>query len=118
MSKSSAQPLDRQRQRILRAAAMTSTVLAAAPPAFAAAPGFARAANVVWFSPTVDQRVVDQAFDNMTALGIDHVSLDVWWFQNNISSTTIAPDFTRYSSTDDTIRQVIDAAARGAGSVA
>ena len=45
---------------------------------------------------------------------MDSVALNVWWFQNNISSTTIAPDFTKYSSTDATLQQVIDAAhARG-----
>jgi autotransporter-associated beta strand protein len=76
----------------------------------AAAPGFQNAVNLVWFSPTVDQRALDATLDNLKAVGVDHVALNVWWFQNNINSTQVAPDFSRYSSTDDTIRQVIDAA--------
>jgi autotransporter-associated beta strand protein len=93
-----------------RWAAANCVIAAASPVARAAAPDFEHAANLVWFSPTVDQRVLDQTLDNMVGLGIDHVALNVWWFQNNINSTQVGPDFGRYSSTDDTIRQVIDAA--------
>jgi autotransporter-associated beta strand protein len=101
-----------RRVAIASAAAATCALIGPAP--VAAAVTFQHAANLVWFSPTVDQRVIDDQLDNMQALGINTVALNVWWFQNNISSTTIAPDFSRYSSTDDTLRQVIDAAhARG-----
>jgi autotransporter-associated beta strand protein len=73
-----------------------------------------RGLDLALFSPTLDQRRLDFTLDNAVAMGVDHISVNSWWFQNNINSTTIAPDFTRYSATDDTIRQVIDAAhARG-----
>src|SRR5438552_12658268 len=85
-------------------------VLAATTQARATAPGFHKAVDLVWFSPTVDSRALDMTMDNLAAMGVNYVGLNVWWFQNNISSTSIAPDFTRYSSTDATINQVIDAA--------
>src|SRR5437773_3626506 len=102
----------RARRTLARAAFASLGAVPAA--AFATAPNFHRAVDLVWFSQNVDQRALDMTMDNLGAMGVDHVGLNVWWFQNNISSTTIAPNFNLYSSSDTTINQVIDAAhARG-----
>ena len=66
--------------------------------------------DLTLFAPTVDQRVLNESLDNMSAIGVNHLSLNVWWFQSNINSTTIAPNYSSYSTTDDTLRQIIDAA--------
>jgi len=57
----------------------------------AATPDWHRAVDLVWFSPTVDQRALDMSLDNLAAMGVDHVAANVWWFQDNINSTTVAP---------------------------
>ena len=75
---------------------------------------YQKGADIVLFSTTVDQRLIDQQLDQMAAMGVDHVAINHWWFQSNINSTTVAQDFTKYCASDDTIRQVIDSAhARG-----
>src|SRR5438477_9380079 len=65
--------------------------------------------NLTYFGANVDPRVLDESLDNMTAMGVNHVSLDVWWFQQNINSTTVAPNTSLYTQTDASVRQVIDA---------
>ena len=99
---------------IVAAAAGAAGGVMCSPTARAAAPDFRRAVNLVWFSPDVEPRVLDQQLDNLAAVGVTHVAANVWWFQENIHSTQVAPNYNLYSSTDQTLRQVIDAAhARG-----
>ena len=70
--------------------------------------------DLALFSKDVDPHRLNFFLDNAAAMGVDHLSINSWWFQDNISSTQIAPNFSKYSASDDTIRQVIDAAhARG-----
>ncbi|MBC8106533.1 MAG: hypothetical protein H7Z14_08085, partial [Anaerolineae bacterium] len=70
--------------------------------------------DLALFSQTVDPSRLNFFLDNAAAMGVDHLSINHWWFQDNINSTQIAPNFSKYSASDDTIRQVIDAAhARG-----
>src|SRR4051812_48289336 len=102
---------DRSKWFLQSACAATLTALGVFP---AASGAQLRGLDLALFSPTVDQRRLDFTLDNAAAMGVDHVSINNWWFQDNINSTSIAPAFNRYSATDDTIRQVIDAAhARG-----
>src|SRR3954449_13607030 len=84
-----------------------AALLSVAPVAIAAPE---HGVNITIFGSGVDPRVLNESLDNMTAMGVDHVSLDVWWFQNNINSTQIAPNNNLYSLTDNSVRQVIDAA--------
>jgi autotransporter-associated beta strand protein len=54
------------------------------------------------------------SLDKFKADGGTHVCVNVWWFQDNINSTVIAPDYSRYSAHDDTVRAALDAVqARG-----
>ncbi|MBM4033803.1 MAG: hypothetical protein FJ291_18755 [Planctomycetes bacterium] len=46
--------------------------------------------------------------DNLLALGANWVEANVFWFQDDISSSVIAPDFTRWSASDASVRTVID----------
>ncbi|HWP40642.1 MAG TPA: hypothetical protein VNL70_06920, partial [Tepidisphaeraceae bacterium] len=101
--------MKRNRRLAVLAAGLTAGVLGA-PWCLGAAPDFRRAVNLVWFSATVEQRVLEQQLENLVAMGVDSVALNVWWFQDSINSTQVAPNFNRYSSTDATLRQVIDAA--------
>src|SRR5262245_4000796 len=50
----------------------------------------------------------DQSLLRMSVLGTDTVALNFWWFQDTVSSTTMAEDFTRYSSTVASIEHAID----------
>ena len=102
------------RFRIQRAACASAAMLTMALAPSRLHAQMQRGLDLALFSPTIDQRRLDFTLDNAVSMGVDHISINNWWFQNNINSTSIAPDFTRYSATDDTIRQVIDAAhARG-----
>jgi hypothetical protein len=50
----------------------------------------------------------DQSLYDLSQLGTNTVALNVWWFQQTPSSTTIAEDDTRYSSTMSSIQHAID----------
>ena len=50
----------------------------------------------------------DQSLYDLSVLGTNTVALNVWWFQQTPSSTTIAEDDTRYSSTMSSIQHAID----------
>ncbi len=40
--------------------------------------------------------------------GCNWIALCVWWFQNNVNSTTITPDYTRFSATPESIIHAIN----------
>jgi hypothetical protein len=50
----------------------------------------------------------DQSLLNMSLVGTDTVALNFWWFQNSITSNSMAEDFTRYSSTMSSVAHAID----------
>ncbi len=50
----------------------------------------------------------DQSLLNMSLVGTDTVALNFWWFQSSTSANTMAPDFSRYSSTMSSIEHAID----------
>src|SRR4051794_8273165 len=101
----------RNRCAVIASACLFATVSAIAPRAIAVQQN---GLDLAIFSQTVDPRRLAFTLDNAQALGVNHVSINHWWFQNNINSTQVGPDFSRYSASDDTIRGIIDAAhARG-----
>ena len=67
-----------------------------------------RAMSLTLWDENVNRTELEQTLDNMAAIGVDHVGVNVWWFQENISSTTIAPDFSKYSASDASVASVID----------
>ncbi len=50
----------------------------------------------------------DQSLLNMSMVGTDTVALNFWWFQSSTTATTMAPDFSRYSSTMSSVSHAID----------
>jgi hypothetical protein len=50
-----------------------------------------------------------QSLDEFKADGGEYVAVNVWWFQDNINSTVIAPNFNKYSISDSQVRDTIDA---------
>jgi len=66
------------------------------------------------WNETIDAGQLAQSLDDLADLGADHVGINVWWFQDDLASTVISPDFTRYSASDASVIAAIDAAhARG-----
>jgi len=61
------------------------------------------------WNETVDLAQLNASLANLKALGVNWVELNVFWFQDNIASTAIAPDFTRWSASDSSVRAAIDA---------
>src|SRR5688500_6220064 len=66
--------------------------------------------NLVWWGQTIEPAVLNQSLDNMAAVGVDHVAVNVFWFQENINSTQVAPNYNLYSPQATTVEQIIDAA--------
>lgn len=54
-------------------------------------------------SPTAQQSLL-----KMSQMGADTVALNVWWFQNDVSSATVHEDDSRYSSTMNSVSNAID----------
>jgi hypothetical protein len=50
----------------------------------------------------------DQSLANAKNAGCQWVSINVFWFQDTITSTEIYPDYTRYSSYPDSVKHAID----------
>ncbi len=50
----------------------------------------------------------DQSLLNMSLVGTDTVALNFWWFQTSTTANSMAPDFTRYSSTMTSVEHAID----------
>jgi hypothetical protein len=60
-----------------------------------------------WGQEALSEPGSDQSLVKMRAVGVDTVSINVWEFQDNKNSTEIAPDFSRYSSSESSIRHAI-----------
>jgi len=55
-----------------------------------------------------------QSFDNMAALGVNSLALNVFWFQDNLSSTAIAPDTGWWTTQEASLTKVVtEAKSRG-----
>ncbi|MHC4715865.1 MAG: glycoside hydrolase family 113 [Planctomycetota bacterium] len=67
-----------------------------------------RGMSLTLWNQTVNLAQLGQSLDNLAGMGVDHVAVNVWWFQDDIYSKSIAPDFTRYSASDDSVRAAID----------
>ena len=52
----------------------------------------------------------DQSLASMRLAGVDTVSINVWEFQDNINSTTIAPRYDWYSASQASVRHAIETA--------
>jgi hypothetical protein len=50
----------------------------------------------------------DSSLAKARADGCDWIALCVWWFQNNVSSTKIEPDYTRFSATPESVVHAIN----------
>jgi len=70
--------------------------------------------SLTLWDENVDAGQLALSLDDMVAAGVTHVGVNVWWFQDNINSTSIGPDFAGYSASDASVEHVIDAVhARG-----
>jgi hypothetical protein len=49
-----------------------------------------------------------QSLLSMSQMGANTVAINVWWFTPTITSTTIAPDYTRYSTQDTSLETAIN----------
>ena len=65
--------------------------------------------NLTLWSQEVNINHLAASLDNLKALGANSVSVNVWWFQDDIHSDVIQADFTRYTASDDSVRTVIAA---------
>ena len=52
---------------------------------------------------------LDSSLDDLQADGADWVAVNVFWFQDTTTSTTIEPDPTKWTASDETVKTVIDA---------
>src|SRR5262249_53620132 len=75
---------------------------ALADPAFQGMSYTSFGANVLSGAPS------DQSLYDMSVVGTNTVALNVWWFQQTPSSTTIGEDDSRYSSTMASIQHAIN----------
>jgi hypothetical protein len=51
--------------------------------------------------------LLSQSLDNLRADGANWVALNVFWFQDTLSSTTIGPDYTRWSTTPESLERAV-----------
>ncbi|MCX5646197.1 MAG: hypothetical protein NTZ17_16175 [Phycisphaerae bacterium] len=49
----------------------------------------------------------DHSLTKAREVGCNWIALCVWWFQDNVNSTTIEPDYTRYSATPESVVEAI-----------
>jgi hypothetical protein len=73
-----------------------------------------RGVNLTLWGSDPNMTQLDQSLDEFKADGGQYVAVNVWWFQNNISSTVIQPDYSLYSADDTTVLNTI-AAIQAAG---
>lgn len=50
----------------------------------------------------------DESLAKASADGCNWIAICVWWFQDNVDSTTIEPDYGRYSATAESVVHAID----------
>jgi len=92
-----------------RAAVILAAVVGASPAAVRAAGPGQKGVSLTLWNENVNLTQLAASLADAAADGVDHVGVNVWWFQADIHATTIAPDFTRYSAGDASVAAVIDA---------
>ncbi|MHC4558659.1 MAG: glycoside hydrolase family 113, partial [Planctomycetota bacterium] len=50
----------------------------------------------------------DNSLAKVRADGCNWIAICVWWFQDNVNSTTVEPDYTRYSATPESVVHAIN----------
>lgn len=85
---------------------MVASLLFAA--ALSAVPVYRGMSYTSWSAYALSSSSSDRSLFNMHLLGTDTVALNFWWFQDTVSSNSMAEDFSRYSSTITSIRYAID----------
>jgi hypothetical protein len=83
-------------------------LLAAAATHATAAPAYKGMSYTSFGSNVLSSNASDQSLLNMSLVGTDTVALNFWWFQNSVTSNTMAEDDTRYSSTMSSVAHAID----------
>ena len=79
-----------------------------------AVPAYNGMSYTPWSSADATSTGADQSMLNLRVIGANTVALNVFWFQDNIGSTSITQDTTRYSITQTAARHAIqDIRARG-----
>jgi hypothetical protein len=73
-----------------------------------AAPAYKGMTYTSFGSDVLSSSSSDQSLLNMSLVGTDTVALNFWWFQNSITSNSMAEDDTRYSSTISSVAHAID----------
>ena len=68
-----------------------------------------RGVNLPLWNSDVDMTQLGLSLDQFKADGGTHVAVNVTWFQDNINSTSIAPNFNMYSANDATVIATIQA---------
>jgi hypothetical protein len=78
------------------------------PTALLAQPAYKGMSYTSFGSDVLSGSASDQSLYDLSLIGTNTVALNVWWFQPTASSTTIAEDDSRYSSTMSSIQHAID----------
>jgi hypothetical protein len=73
-----------------------------------AAPAYKGMSYTSFGSDVLATSASDQSLLNMSLVGTDTVALNFWWFQNSVTSNTMAEDDSRYSSTVSSVAHAID----------
>ena len=88
----------------------TLTALSALLPCLAlAAPAYKGMSYTSFGANALASSASDQSLLNMSLVGTDTVALNFWWFQQSLTSNSMAEDDTRYSSTVSSVAHAIDA---------
>ncbi|MGD0897461.1 MAG: autotransporter-associated beta strand repeat-containing protein [Thermoguttaceae bacterium] len=68
-----------------------------------------RGCNLPLFNSSINLTQLAQSLAEFKADGGQYVAVNVWWFQDNINSTVIQPNYSLYSVTDTTVTNTIAA---------
>ncbi len=77
--------------------------------ATAEADNMQRGVDLPLYNSSVNMTQLAQSLAEFKADGGQYVAVNVWWFQDNINSTVIAPNYSLYSTNDATTVSVIQA---------
>ena len=68
-----------------------------------------RGVNLTLWNSNVDLTQLGQSLDKFKADGGQYVAVNVWWFQDNVNSTVIQPNYSLYSADDAAVVSTIAA---------
>lgn len=75
-----------------------------------AAPLYKGMSYTAWSQNAYSSVPSDQSIASMKLAGVDTISINVWEFQSNINSTSIAPRYDWYSASPESVRHAIQTA--------